>query len=123
VIGLSGENNFAAFAMTLFMLSLIGLPLTSGFIGKFLLFISAVNANLVWLAVFGIINTAISVFYYARVIMAMYASKEGARPLAMGRSVQIVVIVCVVITVLFGIFPQPIIGLANSAAGFFYPQS
>ncbi len=118
VIGLSGENRFAAFAMSVFMLSLIGLPMTTGFVGKFLLFMSAVNSGLLWLAIFGIINTAISVFYYARVIMAMYASKEGARPLALPLTVSAAIAVCLVITVLFGIFPAPIAGLANSAASF-----
>ncbi len=123
MIGLSGESSFLAFAMSVFMLSLIGLPFTTGFIGKFLLFISAINANLVWLAIFGIINTALSVFYYARVIMAMYANKEGAHPIAIGQFTQIVIVVCLIITILFGIFPQTIIGLANSAAAFLYPPA
>ncbi len=83
IIGLSGENSLAAFALSLFMLSLIGLPLTTGFVGKFLLFLSAINAGLIWLAVIGIINTAISVFYYVKAIMAMYANKEGARHMSM----------------------------------------
>lgn len=121
VIGLSGDNSFAAFALALFMLSLIGLPLTTGFVGKFLLFISAVNANLIWLAILGIVNTAISVFYYARVIMAMYAVKDEPKRFKMSRSIQAVVLLCVIVTVLFGIFPGAIVNMVNNSAQFLIP--
>lgn len=121
LIGLSSENSLAAFALSLFMLSLIGLPLTTGFVGKFLLFLSAINANLVWLALIGIINTAISVFYYARAIIAMYTNKEGAHPLSLGRGLTFVVIACAAVTIIFGIYPEPIIGLATNAANFLIP--
>lgn len=122
LIGLSSENRLAAFALSLFMLSLIGLPLTTGFVGKFLLFLSAVNAGLVWLAIIGIINTAISVFYYARAIIAMYTNKEGAKPMPMGNGLAFVVVICIAITIIFGIYPEPIMALANGAAGFLIPS-
>ncbi|MCL4364942.1 MAG: NADH-quinone oxidoreductase subunit N [Candidatus Marsarchaeota archaeon] len=118
LIGLNGENRFAAFAMALFMLSLIGLPLTTGFVGKFLIFLSAVNSGLLWLAIIGILNSIISVLYYARAIMAMYTGKAGGNPIIMGKPLLAALILCVAVTIVFGIYPQPIIGLANSAAGY-----
>ncbi len=121
LIGLNGENRYAAFALSLFMLSLIGLPLTTGFIGKFLLFLSAINAGLAWLAVIAIVNSVISIFYYLKAIMAMYTEKDAGRPIKMGKALAFAVLVCVVITLAFGIYPQPIINLVNSAAGFLYP--
>ncbi len=123
LIGLSGENRYAAFALSLFMLSLVGLPFTTGFVGKFLLFLSAINANLVWLAVIGIVNSVISIFYYIKVIMAMYTEREGARPIKMGSALALAVLLCVVVTIIFGIYPQPVINLTNSAAGFLFPPT
>ena len=121
MIGLNGENRYAAFAMALFMLSLIGLPFTTGFIGKFLLFFSAINANLLWLAIIGIINSIISIFYYIRAIMAMYTEKSGGRPMYMSKPLAFAVFLCVAITIVFGIYPQPIISLAGNAASFLHP--
>ena len=105
------------------MLSLVGLPFTTGFVGKFLLFLSAINANLVWLAVIGIVNSVISIFYYIKVIMAMYTEREGARPIKMGSALALAVLLCVVVTIIFGIYPQPVINLTNSAAGFLFPPT
>jgi NADH-quinone oxidoreductase subunit N len=121
LIGLNGENRFAAFAMALFMLSLIGLPLTTGFVGKFLIFLSAVNSGLLWLAVIGVLNSIISIFYYARAIMAMYTNKEGGMPIIIGRPLAAALVICVAITIVFGVYPQPVISLANSAAGYLIP--
>jgi NADH-quinone oxidoreductase subunit N len=70
--GLSKRHKGAAFLMLLFMVSLAGIPPTAGFIGKFYLFMSAVNADMAWLAVVGLIFAAVSAFYYLRVVMLMY---------------------------------------------------
>ena len=122
LIGLNSENRYAALALTLFMLSLIGLPLTTGFMGKLLLFLSAINANLFWLAVIGIINTVISIFYYLRAIMAMYTEKDAARPIRMEKTLAVAVFICIAITIVFGVYPQPIVNLVNSASGFLFAQ-
>ena len=118
LIGLYKENRFCAIALTIFLLSLVGLPFTTGFFGKFLLILSAVNANLVWLALFGIINSMISIFYYAKVITAMYTEKVGSYRSQLDSLTLVVVIVCLAVTIVFGIYPQPIVQLANGAAGF-----
>ncbi len=116
LIGLSGENRFAAAAAALFMLSFIGLPFTTGFIGKFLLFTSAIGAGLLWLAVIGIINSVISLYYYARPIIAMYTTKADAEPRKMEWAVAAVVAVCLALTLVLGIYPQPLIHLTSGAA-------
>ena len=114
--GLARENRFAAFALTLFMLSLIGLPFTTGFVGKLLIFLSAVNSGLLWLALLGIINSIISVYYYAKPIMSMYALEERKKKAHMPSAVAMVVAMCVLLTLLFGIYPQPMINLVTAAA-------
>ena len=62
--------------MLLFMLSLGGIPPTAGFMGKFWLFSAAIDAGYVWLAVIGVLNSAISLYYYIRVVVFMYLKKE-----------------------------------------------
>ena len=68
--GLSRRAPGAAFAMLVFMLSLAGIPATAGFIGKWYLFGAAVQAHLTWLAVVAVLNSAVSVYYYPRVVIA-----------------------------------------------------
>src|SRR5258705_473732 len=70
--GLGTRQPFAAAAMTLFLLSLLGMPITAGFFGKFYVFKAAINSKLIWLAVLMTINTAIGAYYYLRVIVVMY---------------------------------------------------
>lgn len=120
LIGLNDENKLAAAAAAIFMLSLIGLPFTTGFIGKFLLFLSAVNTGLVWLAVIGIVNSIISIYYFARPIMAMYTSREDAKRIRMDGTVVAVVVICLAITILLGIYPQPLIQMVSNASGFLF---
>src|SRR6266496_2201807 len=80
--GLYLRSPFAAFAMLLFMLSLGGIPPTAGFMGKFWLFSAAIDAGYIWLAVIGVLNSAISLYYYIRIVVFMYIKKEtiGAQP-------------------------------------------
>lgn len=115
-IGLNNENRFAAFALSLFMLALIGLPFTTGFIGKFLLFLSAVNSGLIWLAIIGILNSAVSIAYYTKVLMSVYANKEHASYLPIDKRTTAVIVICLAVTLVFGIYPGPIINLAGNAA-------
>src|SRR6201997_2026368 len=70
--GLGTRQPFAAAAMTLFLLSLLGMPITAGFFGKFYVFKAAINSKLIWLAVLMTINSAIGAYYYLRVIVVMY---------------------------------------------------
>ncbi|MEM3839064.1 MAG: NADH-quinone oxidoreductase subunit N [Candidatus Micrarchaeaceae archaeon] len=120
LIGLNQENRLMAAGATLFMLSLIGLPFTTGFVGKFLIFLSAVNSGLLWLAVIGIINTVISIYYYARPIMAMYTSKLDSEPVKPPLSVLFVVVACIAITLAIGIYPQAVIQMAAGASSYLF---
>ncbi len=104
--GIWAKNPLAALSLTIFMLSMIGVPPLIGFIGKFLLFSSAIGANLLYLAFLGIVNSAISVYYYGRVIVSMYGGSDGEeRRIRMADSVAAAVIVLLVATVVIGIFP------------------
>ena len=116
LIGLNNENKIAAISMTMFMLSMVGLPFTTGFVGKFLLFLNATLSGLVWLAILGIINSVISIFYYAKAITAIFTNKYEARRASMGYATFAVVVACLAITLLLGIYPSPLIGFATSAA-------
>src|SRR3990172_7502694 len=84
--GLAATRAGLALAMTLFMLSLTGLPPTVGFVGKFYVFNAAIQAGYLWLALVGVITSLISAFYYLRIVMAMWMKPgEGAAttPLAL----------------------------------------
>src|SRR6195952_2817853 len=76
--GLAKKNPFLALVLTVSMLSLAGIPLTAGFIGKFFMFSSALSQYQVWLVVLAVINAIISIFYYFRVIVAMYFNTAEA---------------------------------------------
>ena len=73
--GLGKTNKTAAFLMLIFLFSLTGIPPLAGFMGKFYIFKAAMQAGLVWLAVAGVIFSAISAYFYLRVIMVMYMSE------------------------------------------------
>ena len=89
------------------MLSLIGVPPLAGFVGKLLLFSSAVSAGMLALAALAIINSFISVYYYGRLILSMYA-RNNAAPIPMGWEVNAVLLVVVVGIILIGVYPQPL---------------
>ena len=118
LIGLYKENRFCAVALTIFLISLIGVPLTTGFVGKFEIFLSAVQSGMTWLAILGIINSVISAFYYLKVISAVYTNKVGAFKAHIDRPTLIVIAFCLAVTLVFGIYPQPVIQAANGAAAY-----
>ncbi len=120
LIGLYKENRFCAIALTIFLIALLGVPLTTGFVGKFLLFLGAVESNMAWLAVVGIINSVISAFYYLKVMSAVYTNKVGAKKIRIDRATLFVVGFCLAVTILFGIYPQPVIQAANGAAAYLF---
>jgi NADH-quinone oxidoreductase subunit N len=116
--GLSRRAPFSALAMAVFMLSLTGIPPTALFFGKFLLFGAAINSGLLWLAVVGIVNSVISLFYYFGVIRAMYlmAPPEGAGPLPETGVGRALLAVTTLGTLLIGVFPEQFVRLADAAS-------
>ena len=63
--------------LTVFLLSFIGVPLTGGFFGKFYIFRAALESNLVWLTVLGLLNSAVAAYYYLRMLVVMYMNEPG----------------------------------------------
>lgn len=115
-------------AFSLMLLSLAGVPLTIGFVSKFVLFSAAVQAQglFVWLAVAGLLNSALSVFYYARVLKVLYMEPEAdatprqilpAGGLGWGRATAIAL--CAVAIVALGVYPQPVLAAVQAAASHF----
>ena len=114
--GLAKRHPIYALLMLIFMFSLAGLPPTAGFIAKFNIFMAAVNAHLTWLAVVGVIFSAISAYFYLRIVMIMYMKEPSSKTsLASSPALSIALLVAVVIVVLVGVFPGPLIDYAQSA--------
>lgn len=120
--GLAQRAPHLAFMMAIFMLSLGGLPATGGFIGKWYLFgglLARAKAEAkpwyTWLAIWAVINTVVSFFYYIRFIRTMYISEVSGepQPLKVSVALQTALIVATVGVVLLGVYPQPIIKLAT----------
>ncbi|HEX8617814.1 MAG TPA: NADH-quinone oxidoreductase subunit N [Thermoanaerobaculia bacterium] len=104
--GLHRRAPFWAFAMLIFLLSLGGIPPTSGFIGKYFLFYAAVNAGFGWLAVIAVLMSAVSMFYYVRIVAAMYLRGDGrAEVLGTSRGLQLVAVIALLVTLFLGLWP------------------
>jgi NADH-quinone oxidoreductase subunit N len=103
--------------MLLFMLSLGGIPPTAGFMGKFWLFGAAIEAGYVWLAVIGVLNSAVSLYYYLRVVVFMYLKKEtvGSEP-SSRPALTAALAVAVVATIVIGVYPRLLFELAEASA-------
>jgi NADH-quinone oxidoreductase subunit N len=115
--GLHLRSPFAAFAMLLFMLSLGGIPPTAGFMGKFWLFSAAIDAQYYGLAVVGVLNSAVSLYYYVRVVVFMYLKREtlGSEPVA-SPSLNLALAVAVAATLVLGIYPRLLFEAADASA-------
>jgi NADH-quinone oxidoreductase subunit N len=114
--GLARNHRLAAFVMLVFMFSLTGIPPTAGFVAKFYIFMAAVDAGLVWLAVVGVLFSAVSAYYYLRVVMLMYM-KEPDSParLAVSPAVTLVLWVATLVILGLGVYPGPLVEYAQSA--------
>ncbi|MBE9504483.1 MAG: NADH-quinone oxidoreductase subunit N [Proteobacteria bacterium] len=114
--GLGKTHPVAAFLLTLFLLSLAGIPPTGGFVVKFYVFSSAIQAGYLWLVIIAALSTVISLYYYLRVIVFMYM-KEPAE----GQSVNTTplqwsaVAISAVFTIVMGVIPAPFMGWATAA--------
>ena len=117
--GLGTRQPFAAAAFSLFLLSLLGLPITAGFFGKLYIFTAAVKSNLIWLAVLMAINSVIGAYYYFRLIVVMYMREyKGVVPADTSKGLSptaaMVVTVAVLITLYMGLLPNHILGIVLS---------
>jgi NADH-quinone oxidoreductase subunit N len=124
--GLGQKAPLMAAMMAIFMLSLGGLPMTGGFIGKWFLFGGLIQRGTAdgkswyyWLAGWAILNTVVSFYYYVRFIKVMYLGDRIAddRPLALSPALQTALAVSVIGIIAIGIYPQPLIALAQQLIG------
>ena len=103
--------------MAFFMLSLTGIPLTGGFVGKYYLFWSAVQANLIGLAVIGVLTSVVSAFFYLRVVIEMFMREpeKETEPVGYG-SLNFSVGLTAIATLILGVVPSGLLTLAQAAA-------
>ena len=115
--GLARRSPVMAAMMLVFMLALTGIPPTGGFFGKIYLFAAAIESGWVWVAVVGVLTSAISLYYYLRIVVQMYfvEASEEAGPLADAPGLSGAVAVCAIVTVLLGIFPGALVDFAKSS--------
>lgn len=116
--GLASRQPMVAFAMAALMFSMAGIPPLAGFFAKLFVFQAAVNAGLFTLAVFGVLTSVVSAYYYLRIVKVMYfdpAAEEGIEP-SMDSRLNLALLVTTVIVVLFAAFPVPLIGFAETAS-------
>jgi NADH-quinone oxidoreductase subunit N len=121
--GLGRTQPGLALALGIFMFALAGIPPTAGFFAKLYIFLAAIDANLVGLAIIGVVVSVIGAFYYLRVVKVMYFDEPLIvfdRPLA--PEVKAVLVVAAVLTMLFIVWPDPIVGGATAAAASLFPR-
>jgi NADH-quinone oxidoreductase subunit N len=116
--GLAGRNPVLAAMLTLLLISLTGVPISVGFVGKFHLFKAAVIAGYSGLAVVGVLMSAVSAFYYLRLVVLMYMEEpeEGVVFETEAGLVPKIVALCAALTFGLGLFPGPLMELARAAA-------
>ena len=103
--GLSKKNPFLSFTLTISMLSLAGIPLTAGFIGKFMMFSAALSEYHIWLLILAVLNAVIGIFYYLRVVVAMYFRDSERKVVLSSPYFKFVVGFSAIVTVILGIYP------------------
>lgn len=115
--GLSKTRPLYSFLMLLFMFSLTGIPPTAGFIGKFYLFVSAVNAGYTWLVVIAVFFSAISAYFYLRVVMYMYMREPKAEAEASASApLNLALAIAAAAVLVIGVLPSWLISIARAAA-------
>jgi NADH-quinone oxidoreductase subunit N len=117
--GLGERQPVTAALLTIFLLSLIGVPLTGGFFGKFYIFKAALESHLVWLTVLGLLNSAVAAYYYLRILVVMYMHEPGeavsnAEPLSPGIAAALAL--PALATLVLGIFPAWVLDFAGKSS-------
>ncbi len=120
-VGLGRRAPLAATIFSIFMLSFAGIPLTSGFIGKWAVFAAAWSGGIQWLVVVAVVISVVAAFFYIRVIVLMFFAQPritATNVIRPGWTTLAAVVVGVVATVAFGVFPGPLLALAQQAGEF-----
>ncbi|MFX0115060.1 MAG: NADH-quinone oxidoreductase subunit N, partial [Candidatus Hodarchaeota archaeon] len=118
--GVGKKFPLVALAFSISLLSLMGIPPLGGFVSKFILFFAAVDAEMEWLAIIAILNSALSIYYYARVLFTMWLPQEDSTHNESSESPSMSLHVLVIVggaigIILMGIFAQPLFWAANKA--------
>ena len=122
--GLGRTSPLLAATLSIFLLSLIGIPITGGFFAKFYVFSAALRANLIWLTLIGVVNSAIGAYYYLRIIVMMYMRearrKVSVTPIPFGLGLALAL--SVVATLYLGVVPNRVLQYAQQSARGLLPQ-
>ena len=119
--GLGKRSPFAATSFALFLLTFAGIPLTSGFIGKFSIFSAAYESGAVGVVIVGVLSSAIASFFYIRVIVLMFftdATEDGTSVEIPSSLTRATVVIAVVVTVVLGVYPTPLLNFISDVATF-----
>ena len=114
-----------AATLTIFLLSLIGIPMTGGFFAKFYIFSAAMNAHLTWLTLIGVVNSAIGAYYYLRIIVAMYMREPRKQapvapvPFALGLALSAAILA----TIYLGVLPDRVLQYTQHSAQILVQQT
>ena len=109
--GLAKKNPLLAFVITVSMLSLAGIPLTAGFWGKFLVFSSAAERGIIWIAVIAVLMSTVGIYYYFRVIIASYLKEGDLVQIRVAPFYKVILVVATFLTLLFGLIPGLLEGI------------
>ena len=122
--GLGRTSPLLAATLTIFLLSLIGIPITGGFFAKFYVFSAALKANLIWLTLIGVVNSAIGAYYYLRIIVMMYM-REARKPVPVTPvpfGLGLALALSIMATLYLGIYPNGVLQYAQQSAQNLLPQ-
>jgi NADH-quinone oxidoreductase subunit N len=116
--GLGRSSPLLAATLTIFLLSLIGIPMTGGFFAKFYVFNAAVKANLIWLTIVGVVNGGVGAYYYLRIIVRMYMreSRKEVPVTPVPFALALALACCLAATIYFGVFPNGALQFAQDSA-------
>jgi NADH-quinone oxidoreductase subunit N len=121
--GLAYRSPLLGGALSVFLISLIGIPFTGGFFGKFYVFTAALHAGEVWLTVIGLVNSGIAAYYYLRLLFSLYGRPTDEAPVQTMPRLQISLMLALLITVsatlILGIFPGRVLSMAKAGAATF----
>src|SRR5579859_4361734 len=123
--GLGRRSPLLAFTLTIFMLSLICIPLTGGFFAKYYVFSAALKSNLVWLSIIGLVNSAVAAYYYLRLIVVMYMREQTVEtePIKVTPAMGLALVLAAVATIYLGVAPNNVVQYATQGAQNLMPNS
>jgi len=115
--GLGYRSPLLATSMAIFLISLTGIPPTAGFIGKLYLFAAVIDARWFWLAIVGVLNSVISLYYYARVFRNMFlrTAEKNTSHISLGKMEIVILLAFVIPTLVFGLYFSPIVSIAQAS--------